>query len=242
MRTAWIIARKELASFFDSMIAYILMVVFLGVVGFLSWWNDGSILANGQANLYTFFVWGYWLLPILIPALAMRTLAEERKTGTLDLLLTRAVTDWQVVFGKFIACMVLVAAMLVCTLPYWVTIARIGPVDHGSVVSGYIALLLVAAGYSAIGIYASSATNNQIVAFLLGLFLCAVFHLLTLVSAGSSVGLAGEVLQFLSTGSHFDSMSRGVIDSRDLLFFISLVVLGLSLAEVNLAKRLIRGA
>ncbi len=242
MRTAWIIARKELASFFDSMIAYILLVVFLGVVGFLSWWNDGSILAGGQANLYVFFVWSYWLLPILVPALAMRTLAEERKTGTLDLLLTKAVTDWQVVFGKFIACMMLVAAALLCTLPYWITIARIGPVDHGSVLSGYLALLLVAAGYSAIGIYASSATNNQIVAFLLGLFLCAVFHLLTLVSAGGSVGLVGEVLQFLSTGSHFDSMSRGVIDSRDLLFFVSLVVLGLSLAEVNLAKRLIRGA
>ena len=242
MNKTWIIARKELASFFDSMIAYILLVVFLGVVGYLSWWNDTSVLAGKQASLNTFFVWAFWLLPILVPALTMRTLAEERKTGTLDLLLTKSVTDWQVVFGKFLACMLLVLAALVCTIPYWITIAKIGPADHGAIICGYLALLLVAAAYTAAGIYASSITNNQIVAFLVGLFICAIFHLLTLVSAGGHVGLAGAVLQFLSSGAHFDSMSRGVIDSRDLLYFLSLVVLGLSLAEVNLAKRLIRGA
>lgn len=242
MGRTWIIARKELASFFDSMIAYFLLVVFLGVVGYLSWWNETGILAGRQASLLTFFSWAYWLLPILVPALTMRTLAEERKSGTLDLLLTKAVTDWQVVFGKFLACMLLVIAALACTIPYWITVARIGDLDHGAVLCGYLGLVLVAAAYTAAGIYASSVTNNQIVAFLLGLFLCAFFHLLTLVSAGGHVGLVGSVIQFLSAGTHFDSISRGVIDSRDLLYFISLVVLGLSLAEVNLAERLIRGA
>lgn len=241
MRKTWIIARKELASFFDSMIAYVLLAVFLGTVGYLTWWN-GGIIGSGQASLSLFFFWAFWLLPILVIALTMGTLAEERKTGTLDLLLTKSVTDWQVVFGKFLGCMLLVIAALACTVPYWITLAGIGPVDHGAVVSGYCSLILMAAAYTAIGIYASSITNEQITAFLIGLFICAFFHLLTLVSAGSHVGLWGVVVNFLSSGAHFDSMSRGVIDSRDLLYFLSLVVLGLALAEVNLAKRLIRGS
>jgi ABC-2 type transport system permease protein len=242
MNKTLIIARKELVSFFDSLIAYILMAVFLGISGFFTWWYGGDVFMRGQADLSSFFNIAYWTLFFFIPALTMRTLAEERKTGTLDLLLTKAVTDWQVVFGKFLACLALIALALACSLPYYITIARIGDVDHGAILTGYLALLLMSGAYIAVGVYASSLTNNQIVAFLVALLIGIVFHILFQVAAPNFTGLIGQLLEFLSTGSHFDSMSRGVIDSRDLLFFFSLMVLGLSLAEVNLAKRLIRGA
>ncbi len=242
MKKTWLIARKELASFFDSLIAYILMAVFLGLSGFFTWWYGNDVFMRGQADLSSFFNIAYWTLFFFIPALTMRTLAEERKTGTLDLLLTKAVTDWQVVFGKFLACVVLIALALVFSLPYYITVSTIGDIDHGAVITGYLALLLMSGAYIAVGVYASSLTNNQIVAFLVALLIGIAFHILFQVAAPNFTGVIGQVLEFLSTGSHFDSMSRGVIDSRDLLFFLSLMVVGLSLAEVNLAKRLIRGA
>lgn len=242
MRKIWLIARKELASFFDSLIAYILMAVFLGLSGFFTWWYGSDVFMRGQADLSAFFNIAYWTLFFFIPALTMRTLAEERKSGTLDLLLTKAVTDWQVVSGKFLACLTLIGLALACSLPYYITIAQLGDVDHGAIVCGYLALLLMSAAYIAVGVYASSLTNNQIVAFLVALLIGIFFHIIFQVAAPNFTGMIGQVLEFLSTGTHFDSMSRGVIDSRDLLFFASIIVLGLSLAEVNLAKRLIRGS
>lgn len=239
MRPALLIARKELASFFDSLMAYMILVAFLGLSGFFTWWYGTDVFLRGLADLSTFFNVAYWTLFLFIPAITMRTIADERRTGTLDLLLTKAVTDRQVVAGKFLACLALITLALACTLPYWATVATLGNVDHGAMACGYLALLCMSAGYIAVGIYASSLTSNQITAFLIGLVLTAVFHLAVGVMASSFTGVAGETLQALSTASHFDSMSRGVIDSRDLLWFGSLVVLGLSMAEMNLAKRLV---
>ncbi|MBL0043211.1 MAG: ABC transporter permease subunit [Flavobacteriales bacterium] len=239
MRTVFILARKELASFFDSLMAYLILVVFLGVSGFFTWWFGTDVFLRGLADLSTFFNVAYWTLFFFIPAITMRTLADERKSGTLDLLLTKAVSDRQVVTSKFLACFVLIALALACTLPYWITIAFVGDVDHGAIACGYLALLCMSAAYIAIGIYASSLTNNQIVAFLIGLAIIAVFHLAFSVMASSFTGVIGETLKMLSTGTHFDSMSRGIVDSRDLIWFGTLVVLGLSLAEMNLAKRLV---
>ena len=239
MTTVLLLARKELASFFDSLMAYLILAAFLGVSGFFTWWFGTDVFMRGLADLSTFFNVAYWTLFFFIPAITMRTIADERKTGTLDLLLTKAVSDRQVVAGKFLACLVLIALALFCTLPYWFTIASIGDVDHGAIACGYLALLCMSAAYIAIGIYASSLTNNQIVAFLIGLVLVSLFHLAFSVMASSFTGVLGETLQQLSTGTHFDSMSRGILDSRDLLWFGSIVVMGLSLAEMNLAKRLI---
>lgn len=239
MKTILLLARKELASFFDSLMAYMILAAFLGVSGFFTWWFGTDVFMRGLADLSTFFNVAYWTLFFFIPAITMRTIADERKTGTLDLLLTKAVSDRQVVAGKFVACLSLITLALLCTLPYWITIANIGDVDHGAIACGYLALLCMSAAYIAIGIYASSLTNNQIVAFLIGLVLVALFHLAFSVMASSFTGVTGEVLQQLSTGAHFDSMSRGILDSRDLLWFASIVVLGLSMAEMNLAKRLI---
>jgi ABC-2 type transport system permease protein len=239
MGTIALLTRKELASFFDSLMAYLILVVFLGVSGFFTWWYGTDVFLRGLADMSTFFNVSYWTLFFFIPAITMRTLADERRNGTLDLLLTKAVSDRQVVAGKFFACFLLIALALACTLPYWITIAYIGDVDHGSIACGYLALLFMSAAYIAIGIYASSLTNNQIVAFLIGLAIIALFHLVFSVMASSFTGTAGETLKMLSTITHFESMSRGIVDSRDVLWFGSLVVLGLSLAEMNLAKRLV---
>jgi ABC-2 type transport system permease protein len=238
MRTIGLIARKELASFFDSLMAYLILAAFLGFSGFFTWWYGDPVFLHGLADLSSFFNSAYWALFLFTPAITMRTLAEERKTGTLDLLLTKSVTDWQVVVGKFLACLTLLALALICTLPYWMSVAQIGQMDHGGVLCGYLALLCMSAAYVALGIFASSLTNNQIVAFILGLVLIALFHLAFGVMAANFRGVLGETLQYLSTGEHFDSMSRGVIDSRDLIWFASLVIIGLSLAELKLAERL----
>jgi ABC-2 type transport system permease protein len=241
MRKSWLIARRDLASFFDGPMAYILLVVFLGAWGFFTWWYGAwhpDIFVQGQADLAPFFQTAYWTLFVFIPALTMRSIAEERRTGTLDLLLTKSVTDWQVVFGKFIASLSLILIALACTLPYYVVTANIGKVDHGAVWCGYLGLVCMSAGYVAIGILASSLSRNQIEAFLTGMLIIVVFHVVFLVLPANFVGPVGELLQFLSTAEHFDSMSRGVLDSRDLVYFLSIVVLGLSLAEINLAKRL----
>jgi len=199
------------------------------------------VFMRGLADLSTFFNTAYWTLFFFIPAITMRTIADERRTGTLDLLLTKAVSDRQVVAGKYLACVILIALALLCTLPYWITIASIGTVDHGSIACGYLALLCMSSAYIALGVFASSLTNNQIVAFLIGLLLVALFHMAFSVMASNFTGTVGETLHQLGTLAHFDSMSRGIIDSRDLLWFASITVLGLSLAEMDLAKRLING-
>lgn len=239
MRTIGLIARKELASFFDSLMAYLILATFLGCTGFFTWWFGDNVFYHGLADLSSFFNAAYWALFVFTPAITMRTIAEERKTGTLDLLLTKSVTDWQIVVGKFLACLILITLALVCTLPYWVSVAQIGDMDHGAVLCGYLALLCMSAAYVAIGLFASSLTNNQIVAFMLGLVLIALFHLAFGAMAPRFRGGVAEMFQYLSTGEHFESMSRGVIDSRDLIWFASLVIIGLSLAELKLSERLV---
>jgi ABC-2 type transport system permease protein len=236
MRATLIIARKELAAFFDSPMAYLVITAFLATAGFFTWWFGTDIFMRGIADLGTFFHVANWAFFILIPALTMRTLAEERKSGTLDLLLTRSITPQQVVNGKFLACLALIALTLLCTLPYWITVSRLGPMDHGVAACGYAGLLLMSSAYLALGIFASSLTANQITAFVLALVLMAFFHFGTSVAAANLTGTTGRVFNYLSTGTHFSSMGRGVVDSRDLVYFISLTVAGLLAAGAVLAR------
>jgi ABC-2 type transport system permease protein len=237
MRVVWIIAKKELGSFFDSLIAYILLTLFLGFSGFFTWMYGNDIFLVGQTTLRGFFNIAYWSLFFFIPALTMRLLAEERKTGTIELLLTKAVTDRQVVVGKFLAALLLVAIALLFTLPYVITLANIGNLDQGEVISGYLGLLLISAAYVSIGLYASSITNNQIVAFLTALFIGLFFHIIFGVLANNFQGIVGEIFNMLSLSAHFESISRGVVDTRDLIYFISIVAIGLLLSELSLTKR-----
>lgn len=240
MHAIWVIAKRELHSFFDSLMAYIMLVLFLGFSGFFTWLYGSDVFLVGQASLQSFFNVAFWTLFFFIPALTMRLLAEENKTGTIELLLTKAVTDRQVVVGKFLSTFLLVAIALAFTLPYPITLSYLGNLDWGEVFCGYLGLLLLSASYIAIGLFASSITNNQIVAFLTALFIGLFFHLIFSVLAGQFTGSLGLLFDALSLSQHFDSISRGVIDSTDIIYFLSIIALGLMLAEVSLAKRTIQ--
>lgn len=238
MRSIWTIGKRELDSFFDSLIAYILLVLFLGFSGFFTWmFGNGDIFLVGQTTMRGFFQVAFWSLFFFIPALTMRLLAEEKKSGTIELLLTKAVTDRQVVLGKFLGALSLVVIALLFTLPYVITLANIGNLDHGEIIGGYMALLLMSASYVSIGLFASSITNNQIVAFLLSLMIGLFFHLIFDILAGSFTGTVGTILSNLSVSSHYESISRGVMDTRDLIYFASIIAIGLLLSELSLTKR-----
>ena len=238
MNPVWIIAKKELNSFFDSLIAYILLISFLGFSGYFTWMNSNAdIFFVKQASLQVFFGVSYWTLFFFIPALTMRQLAEEKKSGTIELLLTKAVTDRQLVLGKFLACFLLVAIALAFTLPYYYTVASIGNIDHGATISGYFSLLLMSAAYISLGLLTSSITNNQIVAFLLALLIGIFFHFLFDMIGGGMRGFWGDLFSGLSLRQHFESMRRGVIDSKDLVYFFSLIALGLALSTRFIARR-----
>lgn len=232
-----IIAKKELRVFFDSLVAYILLIAFLGFSGFFTWFYGSDVFLTKQASLQSFFQIAYWTLFFFIPALTMRSLAEENKSGTIELLLTKPVTNWQLLWGKFLACIMLILIALLLTLPYYITIINLGKVDSGAVFCGYLGLLLMSAVYISIGIFASSITSNQVVAFLVALFIGIFFHFIFGLLGSSVPGTTGELINYLSMASHFDGISRGLIDSRDLVYFGSIVFLGLVMAEVSLAKR-----
>jgi ABC-2 type transport system permease protein len=237
MNTIWILTKREFRSFFDSLIAYILLVLFLGISGFFTWLFGSDVFLVGQASLGAFFMIAYWTLFFFIPALTMRLLAEEIRSGTIELLLTRAITDRQIILGKFLSTLLLILVALLFTIPYVITIASIGNLDIGAVICGYLGLLLMSASYISIGLWASSITRNQIVAYLISLFTGLFFHLLFDMLASSFTGILGQVFNTLSMRVHFDSISRGVLDSGDLIYFFSLIVLGIFLSEVSLAKR-----
>lgn len=237
MNKIYILAKRELQTFFDSLIAYILLVVFLGLSGFFTWLYGSDVFLMGQATMQPFFSIAYWTLFFFIPALTMKMFAEEKKTGTLELLLTKSITDWQVVLGKFFACLSLIVIALFLTLPYYFTIWAIGPIDHGAVWSGYLGTILMSMTYIGIGLFASSITNNQIVAFLSSLFIGVFFLIIFNVLASNFTGVVGQILSYMSLSTHYESISRGVIDSKDLIYFGSITLLGLISAQSILTKR-----
>jgi ABC-2 type transport system permease protein len=241
MKPVWIITKRELHSFFDSLIAYILLILFLGFSGFFTWIFGSDIFLIGQATLRPFFSIAYWSLFFFIPALTMRSLAEEKKTGTIELLLTKAVTDREVILGKFLSVLILIAISLAFTLPYVITLASIGNIDSGEIICGYLGLLLMSATYISIGLYASSFTSNQIVAFLSSLFIGLFFHVIFDVLSVNFSGWLGETLSMLSLSTHFESISRGVVDSKDIIYFFSIIFLALFLTETSLSKRKVMG-
>ena len=237
MKQIGIVVIRELQSTFDSLMAYIMIVAFLGFSGFFTWLYGSDVFFIGQVSLQAFFSIAYWTLFFFIPALTMKLVAEEKKTGTLEMLLTKPVTDWQVLWGKFLATLLLIVVALALTLPYYITVANLGKADHGAILAGYLALILMSATYISIGIFTSSLTNNQIVAFLLALLIGIFFHIIFGLLAGNLSGIPGSTFQYFSLSTHFESMSRGVIDSKDLIYFGSVILLGMVGAEAILAKR-----
>ena len=237
MEKIWIITKRELSSFFDSLTAYVMIILFLGLSGLFTWLVGSNVFVLGQASLEVFFNIAFWSLFFFIPAITMRMIAEENRAGTIELLITKAVTDGQIVIGKFLACFILVLIALVSTLPYYVTVSQLGNIDHGAVIGGYFGLLFLSGMYISIGLFASSLTTNQIVAFLLALFIGVFFHVLFDVIGSTFTGVVGGVFNYISSRTHYESMSRGVVDSRDLIFFLSIIIFGLLLSQVMLSKR-----
>ncbi|NUM71411.1 MAG: ABC transporter permease subunit [Ignavibacteriaceae bacterium] len=234
------IAKKEIRSFFDSLIAYILLTAFLGISGFFTWVYGSDIFLINQATLLPFFNVALWTIFFFTPALTMKMFAEEKRTGTLEFLLTKPGEDIQVIAGKFLAVTGLTAISLLLTIPYYITVSTLGPLDHGATISGYIGLLLLSGALTGIGLLASSLTNNQIVAYLAAIFTGLFFMIITGVISQNTTGSLSVIFNFLNLQFHYDAVSRGVIDSRNIIFFVSLTVVSLYLTSLNLSSRFIK--
>lgn len=227
------IFRRELRSYFNSPVAYVVMVVFLAIVG---WFFTSNLFLVNIASMRIVFELVPWVYLFFVPAITMRLLAEEQKSGTLELLTTKPVRDVEIVLGKFLAAWALLAATFIPTLLYLVTIMLLGSVDVGPVITGYLGLLLMGAVYIAIGLLASSLTENQIVAFILSFLIILSFFMLDKVLIYVPEGLV-STFEFLGIDYHYSNIARGVIDSRNLIYFGSLLGFSLLLATVSLERR-----
>ncbi len=235
MRVVLAIWQRELGSAFNGPLAAIAAPIFLLLVGVFSlWFND--IFATGLATMRVVFFWCAMFLSLLAPAVTMRLFAEERRTGSLELLMTLPVTEGQAVVGKYLAALSVVAIALALTASYPVTLARLGDLDWGPVIGGYLGLLLMAAAYTAIGTAASAATANQIAAFLVAMVLCLLPYAMGFFLSAVPVALL-PLVQYLSFDHHFGGLSRGVIDTRDVVFYLSVTALALHVAVFLLQRR-----
>ena len=230
------IAKREVTGYFASPVAYVFIVIFLLLAGFLTFMVAG-FFQYGQANLVPFFVWHPWLYLFLVPAVGMRMWSEERRLGTIELLLTMPITPWQAIVGKFLASWLILAIALVLTFPIVITVNYLGRPDNGVIFAGYIGSLLLSGAYLAIAAMTSAMTRNQVVSFILALVIC-LFLILAgwppvtnLLTQWASPWLVDMVAAF-SVMTHFESIQKGVIDSRDVLFFLSVIVFSLFTTSV----------
>jgi len=227
------IARREFKAYFNSPVAYIVITIFLALVGIMFFI---PFFAQDRVSMRDFFSLAPFLFVFFAPAITMRLIAEERRSGTIELLITMPVRDVDVVIGKFLAALALLVVALVLTLPYAFTIAQFGDLDWGPVWGGYLGLLLLGAVYLAIGLMASSWTENQIVAFVIALFLSMIFLMLDRFLVFVPAALSPWV-EYLSFTAHFRNAARGVIDTRDVVFYLSFLVLSMFLAFRSLESR-----
>jgi ABC-2 type transport system permease protein len=235
------ILKKEIISYLSSLVAYVTIGVFLLVLGLFLWvFPDTSILNYGYAGLDSLFNTAPYLFMFLVPAITMRSLAEERKEGTFELLLTRPLTDWQIVLGKYFACLIIVFFALAPTLVYYYSVYMLGNpqgnIDTGEVIGSYIGLFLLGASFAAIGLFASSVSKNQIIAFTIAVFLCFFFYS-AFDSLSQLLSLQNLSLENLGITAHYQSVSRGVLDTRDLAYFIILTGIFLCLTLFVLLKQ-----
>jgi ABC-2 type transport system permease protein len=221
------IFRRELRSYFATPVAYVFIVIFLVLTGMFTFYL-GNFFERGQADLLPFFNFHPWLYLFLVPALSMRLWAEERKSGSIELLMTLPVTPWQAVVGKFLAAWVFTLCALVLTFPIWITVNYLGDPDNGAIIAGYCGSALMAGGFLAIGACISSITKNQVIAFIISVVICFLFLLaglpllLDLFSGWAPQSLV-DAIASLSFLTHFNSISKGVIDLRDLTYFALLI-------------------
>jgi ABC-2 type transport system permease protein len=238
----WAICKKELRQFFSSLTGYIAIIVFLLVNGLMLFVFQDNVLDFGYATLDRFFELSPWILLLLIPAITMRSFAEEFKTGTFEILQTRPLTPWQITGGKFLGSLIVVAIALLPTIVYFFSIQALSSnegIDTGATIGSYIGLFFLAAVFTAIGACTSSFTSNAVVAFIFSLIACALLYYgfdaiskLPVFSGG-----ADYYIEMAGIDYHYRSMSRGVIDTRDVIYFLSLIFLFLSISHRNLVKR-----
>jgi len=227
MSVIWTIMKRELGSYFSSPVAYVFLVIFLLLTGFFTF-TAGNFFERGEASLAAFFGWHPWVYLVLVPAVGMRLWAEERRSGTLELLLTMPVAPWQAIVAKFLASWAFLAVALALTFPAVVTVNVLGDPDNGMIVAGYLGSFLLAGAYLAISCMTSAMTRNQVVAFILSVVLClflilAGFNPVTdLLVRWASPAVVDTVAAF-SVITHFDGFQRGVIDTRNLFFFLSVI-------------------
>ena len=230
---------REIKSFFGSPIGYLVIAIFLLLNGLFLWVFEGdfNILNSGFADLSPFFTISPWILIFLIPAVTMRSFSDEKKQGTIELLLTKPITIWEIVSGKFFGAFLLIVIAIIPTFIYVYVISTLGMpegnVDMGSTLGSYFGLLFLIAGYTAIGIFTSTLSENQIVAFILSVFLCFLFYF-GFQGIATFVKDFEDVIAAVGMDSHYKSMSRGVIDTRDILYFVSIALVFLSMTVYKL--------
>jgi ABC-2 type transport system permease protein len=235
------VCKKELRQFFSSLTGYIAIIVFLLVNGLMLFVFENNILDFGYATLDRFFQLAPWVLLLLIPAITMRSFSEEFKTGTFELLQTRPLTRWQIVGGKYLGSLAVVIIALLPTIVYYFTIQQLSSgegIDTGATIGSYIGLFFLAAVFTAIGICSSSFTTNSVVAFIISLIGCALlyygFDAISKLGLGSG---ADYYVEMAGIDFHYKSISRGVIDTRDIVYFLSVIFLFLTITSRNLLKR-----
>ena len=239
----WIICKKEWRQFFSSLTGYIAIVIFLLLMGlFLFVFPASSILDFGYATLDNFFSLAPFVMLFLVPTITMRSIADEYKSGTFELLKTLPISSARIVWGKYFGCLLVVAIALIPTIIYAISIQQLsarGGIDIGATIGSYIGLLMLGAVYTAVGICTSSFTNNTVVAFILAAFFC--FFLYSGFNAISNIPLfnagADYYIEMLGIDFHYRSISRGVIDTRDIVYFLALIVLFMLVTQRNLSRR-----
>lgn len=238
------IFKKEIHSFFSSIVGYLAMLIFIIACGLFLWVvPSSSILDYGYASMDRFFELAPWFLLLLIPSVTMRAFAEEFRTGTIEWLSTKPISNINIVLGKYFASVVLVAAALLPTLIYIYSISNLSAIedsiDYGSIIGSYFGLLFLVAGFNAVGIFCSTLASNQIVGFLIALFSCYIlFYGFESFSAITELPVGFDYyLSMIGMSYHYNSISRGIIDSRDVLYFLSIIIFFLSLSTYSLTKR-----
>ena len=240
----WALIRKEVRGFLSSVIGYVVIAVFLLLTGLFMWGFHGNlhVLDQGYATLSTLFYVAPWVFMFLVPAVTMRSFSEEKRTGTIELLFTRPLTDLQIILAKYAASVFLVILALIPTLIYYLSTYYlgnpVGHIDHGGTWGSYLGLLFLSAGFASIGIFSSAISENQVVAFILALFLCFFCYSgLEQIASFDLFGTLDRFIQQLGIAGHYDSMSRGVIDTRDVMYFVSLSGIFVVLTKTVLQSR-----
>ena len=234
---------KETNSFFDSLIAYVVIIFFLLGLGLLTWvFPESSVLTYGYADLQTLFTLGPYVMIFLVPAVTMRVFSEEQKNGTLELLFTKPLTDYQIITGKFLSSFFIVLLSIVPTLVYYYSIYQLslptGNVDSAGIMGSYLGLVLLAGAFVSIGTFSSSITENQVIAFVLAAFLCFLIYggihsLAQIMSSGS----AADVVDQLGILYHYEWLSKGVVDSSNLIYMLGIILIFLGLTKLVLESR-----